>query len=155
MGSVGGEGVTAVGEARTKSIRVFINYRRGDSSGYAGRLYDALTGRSDGWNVFMVEDGNDYGQVVSVLKTMEEWDENDRRPMIMIGNTIKGYWPACKNGKLESCSNYSFTMPPTQSRSVRAPRILAEVCAGRITKRAIAVDDCGCLVSRAVEFDGE
>src|SRR4051812_39080679 len=56
---------------------------------------------SYGWNVFTVENGNDYGQVVSVLKTMEEWDENDRRPMIVIGNTIKGYWPSCKDGKLE------------------------------------------------------
>ena len=56
---------------------------------------------SYGWNVFTVENGNDYGQVVSVLKTMEEWDANDRRPMIVIGNTIKGYWPSCKDGKLE------------------------------------------------------
>src|SRR5438270_913635 len=56
---------------------------------------------SYGWNVFTVENGNDYGQVVSVLKTMEEWDADDRRPMIVIGNTIKGYWPSCKDGKLE------------------------------------------------------
>jgi transketolase len=58
---------------------------------------------SYGWNVFTVADGNDYGQVVSVLKKMEEWDENDKRPMIVIGHTTKGYWPACKDGKLESC----------------------------------------------------
>src|SRR4051812_36684705 len=58
---------------------------------------------SYGWNVFTVENGNDYGQVVSVLKKMEEWDENDRRPMIVIGHTTKGYWPACRDGKLESC----------------------------------------------------
>ncbi|MCU1284562.1 MAG: putative transketolase [Acidobacteriales bacterium] len=55
---------------------------------------------SYGWNVFPVENGNDYGQVVSVLKTMEEWDPNDRRPMIVIGKTIKGYWPACSDCKL-------------------------------------------------------
>ena len=29
---------------------------------------------SYGWNVFTVENGNDYGQVVAALKTMEEWD---------------------------------------------------------------------------------
>ncbi|MCU1309803.1 MAG: putative transketolase [Candidatus Angelobacter sp.] len=55
---------------------------------------------SYGWNVFTLEDGNDYGQVVSVLKTMEDWDKNDRRPMIVIGKTIKGYWPSCHDGKL-------------------------------------------------------
>jgi transketolase len=55
---------------------------------------------SYGWNVFTLDDGNDYGQVVSVLKKMEEWDANDRRPMIVIGKTVKGYWPGCKDGKL-------------------------------------------------------
>jgi transketolase N-terminal domain/subunit len=55
---------------------------------------------SYGWNVFTVEDGNDYGQVVAALKTMEEWDPEDRRPMIMIGKTIKGYWPRAVDGKI-------------------------------------------------------
>jgi len=35
---------------------------------------------SYGWNVFTLENGNDYAQVVSVLKTMEDWDPTDRRP---------------------------------------------------------------------------
>ncbi|MEO5925407.1 MAG: hypothetical protein ABIR70_16420 [Bryobacteraceae bacterium] len=48
---------------------------------------------SYGWNVFVIEDGNDYAQVVSVLKTMEDWDPTDRRPMVVIGKTIKGWWP--------------------------------------------------------------
>ncbi|MEO8050538.1 MAG: hypothetical protein ABI833_09005 [Acidobacteriota bacterium] len=56
---------------------------------------------SYGWNVFTVENGNDYGQVVAALKTMEEWDPEDRRPMIMIGKTIKGYWPRAVNGKID------------------------------------------------------
>ena len=43
------------------------------------RLIDQWT--SYGWNVFVVEDGNDYDQVVAVLKTMEDWDPADRRPM--------------------------------------------------------------------------
>ena len=29
---------------------------------------------SYGWNVFPLEDGNDYGQIVAALKTMEDWD---------------------------------------------------------------------------------
>jgi transketolase len=55
---------------------------------------------SYGWNVFTVDNGNDYGQVVAALKTMEEWDPEDRRPMIMIGKTIKGYWPNAVDGKI-------------------------------------------------------
>ncbi|HRW04896.1 MAG TPA: hypothetical protein P5121_07370 [Caldilineaceae bacterium] len=56
--------------------------------------------RSYGWNVFTIENGNDYDQVVAALKTMEEWDVNDRRPMVLLGNTVKGYWPAAVDGKL-------------------------------------------------------
>ena len=48
---------------------------------------------SYGWNVFSLEDGNDYDQILAVLKTMEDWDTEDRRPMIVIGRTVKGYWP--------------------------------------------------------------
>ena len=62
------------------------------------RLIDQWT--SYGWNVFTVQDGNDYGQVVAVLKTMEDWDPADRRPMIVIGKTTKGYWPGAVNGKI-------------------------------------------------------
>jgi len=55
---------------------------------------------SYGWNVFTIENGNDYDQVVAALKTMEEWDATDRRPMVLLGNTIKGYWPGAIDGKL-------------------------------------------------------
>ena len=55
---------------------------------------------SYGWNTLSIDNGNDYDQVVSALKTMEDWDPNDHRPMIMIGNTIKGWWPASDNGKI-------------------------------------------------------
>ena len=64
----------------------------------AYRLVDQWT--SYGWNVFTVDDGNDYGQVVAALKTMEEWDPQDRRPMIVIGKTTKGYWPRAVDGKI-------------------------------------------------------
>src|ERR1700749_4700548 len=40
---------------------------------------------SYGWNVFTLDDGNDYDQVVAALKTMEDWDPKDRRPMIVLG----------------------------------------------------------------------
>ena len=68
------------------------------ASKYAGyRLVDQWT--SYGWNVFTIEDGNDYDQVVSALKTMDDWDPADRRPMVLIGKTIKGYWPCVSHGK--------------------------------------------------------
>ncbi len=62
------------------------------------RLVDQWT--SYGWNVFTLEDGNDYGQVVAALKKMEDWDPTDRRPMIVIGKTTKGYWPGAVDGKI-------------------------------------------------------
>jgi len=55
---------------------------------------------SYGWNVHTIDDGSDYGQVVKVMKDMEEWDAKDRRPMITIAKTVKGYWPAAHNGTL-------------------------------------------------------
>ena len=55
---------------------------------------------SYGWNVFALDDGNDYDQVLAALKTMEDWDADDRRPMIVLGRTVKGYWPAAVQGKI-------------------------------------------------------
>ncbi|HWY62321.1 MAG TPA: hypothetical protein VNW15_10520 [Rhizomicrobium sp.] len=55
---------------------------------------------SYGWNVIPVGDGGDYGQVVSAFEKMENWDPTDRRPMIAIAQTTKGYWPAASNGNL-------------------------------------------------------
>ena len=66
---------------------------------YTGyNLVDQWT--SYGWNVFTVADGNDYGQVVSALKALEDWDPADRRPMALIGKTVKGYWPSAAGGKI-------------------------------------------------------
>jgi transketolase len=62
------------------------------------RIIDQWT--SYGWNVFTMNDGNDYGQIVAVLKAMEEWDPTDRRPMIAIGKTVKGYWPGAIHGEI-------------------------------------------------------
>ncbi len=64
----------------------------------AYRLVDQWT--SYGWNVFEVANGNDYGQVLATLKTLEDWDATDRRPIAVIGKTVKGYWPAAVGGKI-------------------------------------------------------
>ncbi|MDP6056409.1 MAG: hypothetical protein QF676_04970 [Dehalococcoidia bacterium] len=55
---------------------------------------------SYGWNVIKVDNATDYDQVVAALKAMEDWDESDRRPMIVVGNTVKGWWPEAKDGQL-------------------------------------------------------
>jgi len=51
------------------SLRIFLNYRREDASGHAGRLYDALSERFGAGNVFMdvdaIEPGLDFSEVVS------------------------------------------------------------------------------------------
>ena len=47
-----------------------------------------------------LDDGNDYDQVVGALKAMEDWDPDDRRPMIVVGNTVKGWWPAAEDGTI-------------------------------------------------------
>lgn len=62
------------------------------------RIADQWT--SYGWNVFTLQNGNHYDQVIAALKTMEDWDPKDRRPMIVVGNTVKGYWPAAVDGTI-------------------------------------------------------
>jgi transketolase len=56
--------------------------------------------KSYGWNVMTMANGNDYEQVVNALKAMDDIDPDDRRPVIVIGKTVKGYWPTAANGKL-------------------------------------------------------
>jgi len=55
---------------------------------------------SYGWNVLRVEDGADYGQIAGMYAAMESWDAADRRPMIAIAKTTKGYWPGAVGGQL-------------------------------------------------------
>jgi transketolase len=62
------------------------------------RIIDQWT--SYGWNVFALDNGNDYGQVVAALKAMDEWDPADRRPIVVIGKTVKGYWPGAVGGEI-------------------------------------------------------
>jgi len=64
-------------------------------------VYDLVSQwTSYGWNVFTLSNGNDYGEVTAALRAMDEVDPQDRRPIVAIGKTIKGYWPAASNGKI-------------------------------------------------------
>ena len=66
---------------------------------------------SYGWNVFALQDGNQYDQILAALKTMEDWDANDRRPMIVIGRTLKGYWPGAVDGKIPGYGEQLVSYP--------------------------------------------
>jgi transketolase len=59
---------------------------------------------SYGWNVQDLNDGGDYSKIVSALTAMEKADPADRRPMILIAQTTKGYWPAAADGMLHGGS---------------------------------------------------
>ncbi len=73
------------------------------------RLVDQWT--SYGWNVFTLPDGHDYDQIVDALKTMDSWDPADRRPMIVIGKTTKGYWPGAVNGQIPGAGDQVVGYP--------------------------------------------
>ena len=65
---------------------------------HAYNLPDQWT--SYGWNVVQIDNGGDYGQVLGMLRQLEDMDPEDKRPLIAIARTIKGYWPAAADGKL-------------------------------------------------------
>ena len=99
----------AVAQQVGKRLRIFLSF---NNSGIDDELigsvikseYDGYVledqWSSYGWNVLKIEKGNDYKEIISSLKLMEEWDPNDDRPMILIGNTLKGWWPATVDKKL-------------------------------------------------------
>ena len=103
-----------------KRLRILLSYNNAgiddtlvggviDSKYKQYELEDQWT--SYGWNVFSLENGNDYDQVLAVLKTMEDWDPEDRRPMIVIGRTVKGYWPSAVDGKIEGYGDQLVSYP--------------------------------------------
>ena len=73
------------------------------------KLRDQWT--SYGWNVLSIPDGHDYDQILGVLKTMEDWDPGDRRPMVVFGKTTKGYWPAAVDGKIPGAGDQIVGFP--------------------------------------------
>src|SRR5271169_2789504 len=66
---------------------------------------------SYGWNVFTLSNGNVYGEVAAALKAMEEVDPHDRRPIVAIGKTTKGYWPTAVDGKIPGYGQQLVSYP--------------------------------------------
>ena len=97
----------AVAQRVGKRLRVLMSYNNaGIDDELIGSIVKEDTYKiedqwsSYGWNVLKLDDATDYDQVVASLKVMEDWDISDRRPMIVIGKTLKGYWPGAVDGKL-------------------------------------------------------
>ena len=103
-----------------KRLRILLSYNNaGIDDTLVGGVIDAKyqsyqiedQWTSYGWNVFALENGNDYNQILSALKTMEDWDAEDRRPMVVIGNTVKGYWPGAVDGKVPGYGDQLVSYP--------------------------------------------
>lgn len=99
----------AVAQQVGKRLRILLSYNNAgiDDELVGGVIRKQFDGyqiehqwASYGWNVLMLENGNDFDQVSAALKTMEDWDPADRRPMITIGRTTKGWWPGAVDGKV-------------------------------------------------------
>jgi transketolase len=81
--------------------------------------------RSYGWNVLEVADGNDFGQVVDVLARMEDSDPADRRPMIVIARTTKGWWPTAVKGMLGDVKQVVSYPSHPYGQKMNAPYFIA------------------------------
>lgn len=99
----------AVAQQVGKRLRILLSYNNAgiDDELIGGVIQPQYDGyriedqwAAYGWNVFGIDDGNDYDQVIGVLKAMEDWDPSDGRPMIVVGRTVKGWWPAAVNGSI-------------------------------------------------------
>ncbi len=99
----------AVAQQVGKRLRVLLSYNNAgiDDELVGSVVRPEFTGydipaqwTSYGWNVFNIDNANDYDQVAAAYKAMEDWDPKDRRPMILIGKTVKGWWPGAIDGQL-------------------------------------------------------
>ena len=92
-----------------KRLRVILSDNNAgiDDSLLGGVIPSATTRLQDGramdvlWlERLRLDDGGDYGQIVGASRRWKIGIRRDRRPMIAIAKTTKGYWPAAMNGKL-------------------------------------------------------
>ncbi len=91
------------------------------------REYDlAKQWTSYGWNVLPLADGNDYAQIIGILTAMERWDPTDRRPMIVIGRTTKGYWPRTVERQVVSYQSHPYGMKMNSDYFVSLARTFEE-----------------------------
>eukprot|EP01103_Thecamoeba_quadrilineata_P002348 TRINITY_DN12318_c0_g1_i1.p1 TRINITY_DN12318_c0_g1~~TRINITY_DN12318_c0_g1_i1.p1 ORF type:complete len:879 (+),score=193.14 TRINITY_DN12318_c0_g1_i1:60-2639(+) len=95
-----------------KRLRIFLSENNAgiDDSLVGGVIHEKYGKQYDipnqfysyGWNVFYLDDGSDFRQLTAVFKEMENWPQSDRRPMVVVAKTIKGWWPTASDGKIGS-----------------------------------------------------
>jgi transketolase len=74
---------------------------------------------SYGWNVFTLANGNDYGEVAAALRAMDKVDPQDRRPIVAIGKTIKGWWPTAVDGKIPGYNGDQLVSYPSHPYALK------------------------------------
>ena len=103
-----------------KRLRVMISDNNAgiDDSLIGGVIDPKYTGydlveqwTSYGWNVHRAANGNDYPQVLNALQSLEDADPLDRRPIALIGKTVKGYWPTAAGGKIPGAGDQVVGYP--------------------------------------------
>ena len=135
----------AVAQQVGKRLRILLSYNNAgiDDQLIGGVIQSQYDGyriedqwAAYGWNVFTVDNGNDYDQVLGVLKAMEDWDPTDDRPMIVVGNTVKGWWPGAVNGSIAgygdqiiSYASHPYAFPSTATTSRRSPPLSSSASA--------------------------
>ena len=110
----------AVAQQVGKRLRIFLSNNNAgiDDSLIGGVVKSEFKGydiaqqwSSYGWNVLDIQNGNDFGDIFAGLKLMEDWPEDDRRPMVLIGDTVKGWWPGAENGELAGIGDQIVGFP--------------------------------------------
>ena len=66
---------------------------------------------SYGWNVLRIDDGASFDDLLAGLKAMEDWPEDDRRPMVLFAETVKGWWPGAVEGTVEGYGDQIVGFP--------------------------------------------
>lgn len=115
---MGDQGDTARTAEGTTRFRIFVNYRRTDSAGHAGRLYDALADRFGEDAVFMdvdtIEPGTDFAEVID--KAMDASD--------VVLAVIGPYWLVDTGGRRRIDAVDDFVRMELESALERGVRII-------------------------------
>ena len=115
----------AVAQQVGKRLRILLSYNNAgiDDSLQGGVVPDGMDGydiaeqwASYGWNVLSLDDGNSYDEILAAMREMEQWDSDDRRPMIVIGRTTKGWWPGATNGTIPGYGEQTGRLPQPSLR---------------------------------------
>ncbi len=93
-----------------KRLRLFLSFNNAgiDDSLIGGVIKPDYTAydlhnqwASYGWNVFATGEGCDFDHIFAAFKALEDWPGDDRRPLVLVARTVKGWWPAVEDGKIK------------------------------------------------------